>query len=87
MVLYETSPAIRALTENPKMSYLYQVNFEKVFTDGILKGRRYTNAHLRFTSWHDAEKFRLACDGKTEVKECAGGGTYVRECPILTALE
>lgn len=66
--------------------YRYQVNFEKVFTDGHLKGRRYTNDYVRFCDWKSADAFAKQCDGKTVV-EAIGGMNYVRECPILTALE
>lgn len=66
--------------------YRYQVNFEKVFVNGILSGRRYTNDYLRFVSWSDADRFAKQCDGKTVVKS-ASGDDYIRECPILSALE
>ena len=69
------------------MSYRYQVNVEKKFVSGILAGHRYTNAYLRFADWKSADAFRLQCDGATVVEECAGGGAYIREYPILSAIE
>ena len=66
--------------------YRYQVNFEKVFVAGVLVGLRYTNDYLRFATWHDAEAFRLKCDGKTVVN-AIGGADYIRECAILSAIE
>ena len=70
------------------MPYRYQVNFEKVFTAGTLKGRRYPCEYLRFADWHSADAFVKQCDGKTEVNPCDGTDwRYVRECPILSAIE
>lgn len=66
--------------------YRYQVNFEKVFTSGPLKGRRYTNDYLRFCDWHSADAFAKSCDGRTEVK-ALDGMNYTKEAPILSALE
>jgi len=66
--------------------YRYQVNFEKVFTSGALMGRRYTNDYIRFTDWKSADAFAKSCDGKTEV-QAYGGMNYIKECPILSALE
>lgn len=64
--------------------YRYQVNFEKVFTAGILKGRRYHD-YLRFTDWHSADAFAKR-EGEV-FAPCAGNDAYRMECPILTALE
>jgi hypothetical protein len=67
--------------------YRYQVNFDKVFTSGVLKGRRYTNSYLRFVDWKSADSFARECDGKTVVSCCAGTGDYIREDAILSAIE
>ena len=68
--------------------YRYQVNFEKVFTNGALKGRRYSCNYLRFCDWQSADAFAKSCDGKTVVKPADGTDwTYIKECPILTAIE
>lgn len=68
--------------------YRYQVNFEKVFTGGALKGRRYPCNYIRFADWASADAFTKTCDGKTEVKPCDGTDwTYIKECPILVAIE
>ncbi len=68
--------------------YKYQVNFEKIFTAGDLKGRRYSCNHIRFCDWKSADEFAKSCDGKTEVTPCDGTGwKYVKECPILVAIE
>lgn len=68
--------------------YKYQVNFEKVFLSGILKGRRYTNAYLRFPDIASASAFASECDGKTVAKASDGtNASYVREYPIITELE
>ena len=64
--------------------YKYQVNYEKVFTSGILKGRRYHD-WLRFTDWQSADAF-VKRDGEI-FKCCSGAGDYRMESPILTALE
>jgi hypothetical protein len=69
------------------MNYRYQVNFEKVFVSGILKGRRYTNDYLRFCDWQSANKFVESCNGTDIVNQCAGSGAYVKEYPILSAIE
>ena len=64
--------------------YTHQVNYEKVFTSGMLKGIRYTNSYLKFCSLSDAEAFAVK-DG--EVLECASGtGNYRMEYPIITDL-
>lgn len=68
------------------MAYLYQVNFEKKFVSGILSGRRYPGAFIRFATWQDAETFRKQCDGKTVVHS-ASGDDYIREYAILSAIE
>ena len=52
--------------------YRYQVNFEKVFTAGALKGRRYSCNYLRFADWQSADAFAKSCDGVTVVKPCDG---------------
>ena len=65
----------------------YQVNFEKQFTAGALKGLYYSCNYLRFDSWQAANDFANTCDGKTEVAPCAGNSSYVKFCPIVTALE
>ena len=71
-----------------KTGYRYQVNFEKTFTAGSLKGRHYSCNYLRFMDWHSADLFAKACDGKTEVSPCDGTDwRYVRSAPILTAIE
>lgn len=67
-------------------AYRYQVNFEKLFVAGCLKGKRYTNDYVRFPTWAEADAFAKLCDGKTVVN-AIGGDDYIRECPILTALE
>ena len=64
----------------------YQVNFEKVFTTGILKGRRYHD-FLRFADRNSAREFMKKCDGVTEVTPYFGASRYIREYPILSTLE
>ena len=68
---------------NANNGYKYQVNFEKVFVAGILKGRRYHD-FLRFTHWQSADAFAKR-DGDTF--KAIGGDDYRMECPILTAIE
>jgi hypothetical protein len=64
--------------------YSYQVNFEKVFVDGILAGRRYHD-WLRFADWQSADRF---CKREGEqFKAISGTGNYRMECPILSAIE
>ena len=66
----------------------YQVNFEKQFTAGMLKGKYYSCNYLRFDSWQAATDFANTCDGKTEVNPCDGTDwRYINSCPIVTALE
>lgn len=66
----------------------YQVNFEKVFTAGMLKGRRYSCNHLRFEDWQSANEFAQRCDGKTEINPVDGTDwRYTMDTPILTAIE
>ena len=52
-----------------KTPYKYQVNFEKTFTDGILKGHHYSMNHVRFAEKANAIVFVELCDGKTERSE------------------
>ena len=37
--------------------YTHQVNFDKVFTTGVLEGKRYTNDYLRFCDKSAAKEF------------------------------
>ena len=70
------------------MSYKYQVNFEKTFVEGDLKGKHYSCNHLRFCDWQAANKFAESCDGKTVVNPCDGTDwKYVKSEPILFAIE
>jgi hypothetical protein len=67
--------------------YKYQVNFEKTFTVGALKGRHYSLGYIRFCDWKSADEFAKSCDGKTEVDPCDGTDwRYVKSAPILTAI-
>lgn len=67
-----------------KTAYKYQVNFEKVFVSGILKGRRYHD-YLRFCSHADAKHFAMR-DGLI-ITPCCGTGDYRQEYSIITKLE
>lgn len=67
--------------------YKFQVNFEKVFVSGLLKGHRYTGEYIRFTDRQSAERFAEWSDGKTAYRAVGGVGEYVRENPIISELE
>ncbi len=64
--------------------YTHQVNFEKVFTSGILQGKRYHD-YVRFCDEGTARAF-MACEGEV-VAPRAGNGAYRIEDPILSTLE
>lgn len=64
--------------------YKYQVNYEKVFVSGILKGRRYHD-YLRFVDWKSADAFAKR-EGEI-FHACAGSSDYRMEYPILSAIE
>ena len=66
----------------------YQVNYEKEFTAGVLKGKYYACNYIRFPDLQSAQAFAALCDGKTQV--LADDGTdwaAIMSCPILTELE
>jgi len=67
-----------------KTAYTYQVNFSKVFIDGVLKGKRYHD-YLRFTCHADAKHFAMR-DGLI-ISPCCGTGDYRQEESTITALE
>jgi len=58
------------------MPYSHQVNFDKVFVSGVLKGHRYHD-HLRFVSLSDAIFFAKR-DGLI-VSPCCGTDSYRQE--------
>lgn len=64
--------------------YTHQVNFEKVFVEGILKGKRYHD-HIRFTCFSDA-KFYAQGDGLI-FTPCCGTGAYRQEDSTIITLE
>lgn len=64
--------------------YSHQVNFDKVFIDGALKGRRYHD-YLRFTCFNDAKLF-AGRDGLI-ISPCCGTGDYRQEDSIISRLE
>ena len=64
--------------------YKYQVNFDKVFVDGILSGKRYHD-HLRFVSKSDAIFFAKR-DGMI-ITECTRTGSYRQEDSQVIAIE
>jgi hypothetical protein len=64
--------------------YKYQVNFEKLFIEGTLKGLRYHD-YLRFCTRNAAAHF-AARDGLI-VTPCCGTGAYRQECSIVSRLE
>ncbi len=59
-----------------KNVYRWQVNFDKVFVDGLLKGHRY-HAYLRFCTHADAVFFAKR-DGLI-IQPCAGSSSYRQE--------
>lgn len=65
--------------------YRYQVDFDKHFTDGNMKGITYKDK-MRFASWNDADRFAQSCDGKAIVKSCCGTSNYTCENAILEAI-
>ena len=67
-----------------KSPYAYQVNFEKVFINGTLKGKRY-HAYLRFTCHNDAKHFAMR-DGLI-ISPCCGTGDYRQEFSIISKLD
>lgn len=71
------------MKESADPGYKFQVNFEKVFVDGLLKGRRY-HAHLRFVTREEAKAFAKR-DG-TVVAPCAGSSSYRQEDSIIVDL-
>ncbi len=67
-----------------RTAYKYQVNFDKVFIDGMLKGKRYHD-HLRFTCHKDAKHFAMR-DGLI-ISPCCGTGDYRQEESTIIRLE
>ena len=63
--------------------YKYQVDFDKVFIDGNLKGITYRD-HVRFVSWQDACLF-ASRDGLI-ITPCCGTSAYRQEGSILEAI-
>jgi hypothetical protein len=64
--------------------YTHQVNFEKVFVAGVLKGRRYHD-HVRFCDLASAKAY--AARAGEVFEPCAGNSAYRMESPLISELE
>lgn len=69
------------------MTYTYQVNFDKTFISGLLKGHRYNGTSLRFTSLADARAFVASAGNGKVLTALDGAGGYTCDEFLISTLE